>query len=85
MTTRAREAAGYGCVECSIDHHHACSCAVENDAGGWSTVYCCCGLAVDPKTAAAEDAEDAAYAKELHRRGWTQPATAGPDQQQGSG
>jgi hypothetical protein len=41
MTTRAREAAGYGCVECSIDHHHACSCAVENDAGGWSTVYCC--------------------------------------------
>ena len=74
MTTRGREAAVRSCLECSIDHHHACSRAIEDDAGGWSTVYCCCGLAVDPKTTAAEDAEYPAYAEELRRRGWTQPA-----------
>jgi hypothetical protein len=84
MTTRAREAAGYGCVECSIDYHHACSCAVENDAGGWSTVYCCCGLAVDSKTAAAEDAQYAAYAEELRGLAWSQPAGPNP-QPEGSG
>ena len=82
---RGSEAAVSGCPECANDHHHACSRAVEDDAGGWSTVYCCCGLAVDPETTAAEAAEYAAYAGELRRRGWTQP-TAGPGlQPEGSG
>ena len=53
MTTREREAVVRGCLACSIDDHHACAGAVEDDAGGWSTVYWCCGLAVDPKTTAA--------------------------------
>jgi hypothetical protein len=83
MTIQGREAAERGCLECSNDHHHICSRAVEDDAGGCSTVYCCCcGLAVDAETAAAEYA---AYAEELRRRGWTQPA-AGPGlQPEGSG
>ena len=74
MTTREREAVVRGCLACSIDDHHACFGAVEDDAGGWSTVYCCCGLAVDPKTTAAEEAEYAAYAEELRGLGWSQPA-----------
>jgi hypothetical protein len=84
MTTRGREAVVRGCLECSIDHHHACSRTVEDAAGGWSTVYCCGGLAVDLKTTAAEYTEYAAYAEELRRRGWSQPA-AGPGQPEGSG
>jgi hypothetical protein len=80
MITRESEVAGSGCLACSIDHHHACSRPVEDDAGSWSTVYCCCGLEIDPKTAAAEEAEYAADAQELHRRGLTQPAAAGPSQ-----
>jgi hypothetical protein len=69
-----------GCLACSIDDHHACSGAVEDDAGGWSTVYCC-GLAVDPKTTAAEYA---AYAEELRGLAWSQPAGPNP-QPEGSG
>jgi hypothetical protein len=85
MTTHEREAPVRGCLECSIDHHHACPWAVEDDAGGWSTVYCCCGLAVDLNTTAAEYAEYGAYAEELRRRGWSQPAAAGSGQEKGSG
>jgi hypothetical protein len=33
---------------------------------------------VDPKTTAAEYAEYAAYAEELRRRGWSQPAEPNP-------
>jgi hypothetical protein len=84
MTTQGREAAERGCPECSNDHHYICSRAVEDDAGGWSMVYCCCGLAVDAETAPAEYAEYAAYAEELRGLGWSQPA--GPGQQpEGSG
>jgi hypothetical protein len=81
MTTRVSEVALGGCLGCSIDHHHACSRVVKDDAGGWTAIYCCCGLAVDLATAAAEEAEYAAYAQELRRRGWSQPAD--PAQQVG--
>jgi hypothetical protein len=74
-----------GCFECSTDRHHACPWAAADDEHVWSTVYCCCGLAVDPKTTAAEYAEYAAYAEELHRRGWSQPATPGQPPGEGSG
>jgi len=84
MTTREREAVVRGCLACSIDHH-ACSRTVEDDAGGWSTVSCCCGLAVDLNTTAAEYAEYGAHAEELRRRGWSQPAAAGSGQEKGSG
>ena len=84
MTTREREAVVRGCLAYLIDDHHACSGAVGDDAGAWSTVYCCCGLAVNPKTTADEDAEYAAYAQERRGLGWSQPA--GPGQQpEGSG
>jgi hypothetical protein len=36
--------------------------------------YCCCGLAVGPKTTAAEYAHYAAYAEELRGLAWSQPA-----------
>ena len=85
MTTREREAVVRGCLARSIEDHHACSGAVEDDAGGWSTVYCCCGLALDPRTTAAEDAACGAYPEELRRRGWSQPAAAGSGQEKGSG
>jgi hypothetical protein len=42
---------------------------------------CCCGLAVDPKTTAAEYA---AYAEELRGLAWSQPAGPNP-QPEGSG
>jgi hypothetical protein len=80
MTTWGRVAVVRGCVECLNDHHHACSRAVKDDAGGWSTVYCC-GLAVDPKTTAAEYAE---YAEELRGLGWSQPTEPSP-QPEGNG
>jgi hypothetical protein len=38
MTTREREVAAHGCLECSIDHHHACSAAHAQELRhrGWS-------------------------------------------------
>jgi hypothetical protein len=78
-----------GCFECDVDHHLACPFLGEEDDGfdtnedGWYSVHCCCGLAVDSRQTL--DAEYAAYAEELRRRGWTQPA-AGPGlQPEGSG
>jgi hypothetical protein len=46
--------------------------------------YCCCGLAVGPKTTAAERAQYAAYAEELRGLAWSQPAGPKP-QPEGSG
>jgi hypothetical protein len=77
-----------GCCECSIDHHLACPFLGEGDDGfdahedGWYSVHCCCGLAVDSHQ--THEAEYAAYAEELHRRGWSQPTDPGHQLGEGS-
>jgi hypothetical protein len=77
------------CLECAIDHHLACPLLGEEDDSfdadedGWSSVHCCCGLAVDSRQ--TPDAEHAEYAEELRRRGWSQPTDPGHHLEEGSG
>jgi hypothetical protein len=55
----------------------------DADEDGWYSVHCCCGLAVDSRQTL--DAEDADYAEELRRRGWSQPDPDPGQQPEGSG